>query len=67
MGTNKEIVAAMYASFSTGDVPAALGVMADGIEWTEADGYPLAGTFVGPQAVLENVFIASAKSGMSSQ
>lgn len=31
--------------------------MADGIEWTEADGYPLAGTFVGPQAVLENVFM----------
>jgi ketosteroid isomerase-like protein len=57
MGTNKEIVAAMYASFSTGDVPAVLGIMADGIEWTEADGFPLAGTFVGPQAVLENVFM----------
>jgi ketosteroid isomerase-like protein len=31
--------------------------MADGIEWTEADGFPLAGTFVGPQAVVENVFM----------
>ncbi len=32
MGTNKEIVAAAYASFATGDVPAVLGVLADGIE-----------------------------------
>ena len=24
---------------------------------TEADGFPLAGTFVGPQAVVENVFM----------
>ncbi len=54
---NKEIVAATYANFATGDVPAVLGVMADGIEWTEADGFPLAGTFVGPQAVVENVFM----------
>ena len=46
MGTNKEILEAFYADFATGDVPAVLGVMADGIEWTEADGYPLAGTFV---------------------
>jgi hypothetical protein len=57
MGTNKEIVEGMYASFATGDVPAVLGIMADGIEWTEADGFPLAGTYVGPQAVLESVFM----------
>ncbi len=57
MGTNKEIVAAMYASFATGDVPTVMGIMADGIEWTEADGFPLAGTYVGPQAVLEGVFM----------
>ena len=35
----------------------ALGVMADDIQWTEADGFPLAGTYVGPQAVLEGVFM----------
>src|SRR3984957_5547255 len=44
-------------SFATGDVPAALGAMADDIQWTEADGFPLAGTYVGPQAVLEGVFM----------
>jgi ketosteroid isomerase-like protein len=31
--------------------------MADDIRWTEADGFPLAGTYVGPQAVLEGVFM----------
>lgn len=57
MATNKEIIAGAYASFATGDVPAALGAMADDIQWTEADGFPLAGTYVGPQAVLEGVFM----------
>ena len=57
MPTNKEIVEGAYASFAQGDVPAALGAMADDIQWTEADGFPLAGTYVGPQAVLEGVFM----------
>jgi hypothetical protein len=57
MATNKEIVESIYASFANGDVPAVLGVMAEDIQWTEADGFPLAGTYVGPQAVLEGVFM----------
>lgn len=57
MATNKEIVENAYASFAKGDIPAALGAMADDIQWTEADGFLLAGTYVGPQAVLEGVFM----------
>ena len=57
MATNKEIVEGAYASFAQGDVPAALGAMEESIVWTEADGFPLAGTYVGPQAVLEGVFM----------
>ncbi len=57
MTTNKEIAEGIYASFATGDVPAVLGVMAEDIKWTEAEGFPLAGTYVGPQAVLEGVFM----------
>lgn len=57
MATNKELIQNAYASFATGDVPAALGAMADNIQWVEADGFPLAGTYVGPQAVLEGVFM----------
>ena len=57
MATNKEIIEGAYASFAQGDVPAALGAMADDIRWVEADGFPLAGTYVGPQNVLEGVFM----------
>ncbi|MGB7563403.1 MAG: nuclear transport factor 2 family protein [Prochlorococcaceae cyanobacterium] len=57
MATNKDIIENAYASFAAGDVPAALAVMAQGIQWTEADGFPLAGTYIGPQAVLEGVFV----------
>jgi ketosteroid isomerase-like protein len=57
MATNKEIVQGVYASFAQGDVPAVMAAMADNIEWTEADGFPLAGTYTGPQAVLEGVFM----------
>lgn len=63
MATNKEIVENAYASFAAGDIPAALGAMADDIQWTEADGFPLAGTYVGPQAVLEGVFMRLAEIG----
>ena len=57
MATNTEIIESVYASFAQGDVPAVLGAMADDIQWAEADGFPLAGTYVGPQAVLEGVFM----------
>ena len=65
MATNKEIVEGIYASFAIGDVPAVLGVMADDIQWVEADGFPLAGTYVGPQAVLEGCSCDSARSAMT--
>jgi uncharacterized protein len=57
MAANKEIIGSAYTSFATGDVPAALSAFADDIQWTEADGFPLGGTYVGPQAVLEGVFM----------
>jgi uncharacterized protein len=57
MATNKEIVENLYACFATGDVPGVLGAMAEDMHWTEADGFPITGTFIGPQAVLEGVFM----------
>src|SRR6476661_865728 len=54
---SKEIVAGLYNSFSTGDIPAVLGAFADNVEWTEADGFPHGGTYVGANAILENVFM----------
>jgi ketosteroid isomerase-like protein len=63
MATNKEIAEGAYAAFAQGDIPTALGAMADDIEWTEADGFPLAGTYVGHQAVVEGVFMRLAEIG----
>jgi uncharacterized protein len=58
MTSNKEIVAAAYANFAEGDVPSVLAVMDPRIEWTEAEGWPLySGTLVGPQAVVDGVFM----------
>ena len=57
MATNKELIEDLYGCFAAGDVAAVLGARADDIQWTEADGFPLAGTYVGPQAVLEGVFM----------
>lgn len=31
--------------------------MDDKIEWTEAEGFPLHGTYIGPQAVVDGVFM----------
>ena len=58
MPTNKEIMQAIYASFAKGDVPTVLAAMDPKIEWTEAEGWPLySGTLVGPQAVVDGVFM----------
>ena len=40
-----------------GDVPGVLGIFDANIAWTEAAGFPLAGTYNGPQGVLEGVFM----------
>src|SRR5436190_23644284 len=64
MATNTEIVKDAYASFAAGDVPGALSAFADDILWVEPDGYPIiGGTYVGPQAVVEGVFMRLAEIG----
>ncbi|MFT5501761.1 MAG: ketosteroid isomerase-like protein [Woeseiaceae bacterium] len=55
--TNKEIIQGLYQNFASGNVPAVTAAFADDIAWTEADGFPLDGTYIGPQAVVENVFM----------
>ena len=64
MATNNEIIQAAYGSFATGDVPAVIAIMDPEIEWTEAEGFPLyGGTFVGPQEVVERVFMRLSEIG----
>jgi hypothetical protein len=56
--TNREIVMALYAAFEGGDMDAVTGLMADDIEWREAESNTLAdrNPYIGPQAVMEGVF-----------
>jgi ketosteroid isomerase-like protein len=54
--TNVEIVRSFYEAVARGDLDAALANLADDVAWTEAEGFPYAGTKVGPAAVKEQVF-----------
>ncbi len=49
-------VEGLYGALGAGDIAAAMELMDEGIEWKEADGFPLAGVYRGPQAVLDGVF-----------
>jgi ketosteroid isomerase-like protein len=55
--TNLNSIKAVYNAFATGDIPTVLGVFSRDIAWTEAEGFPYAGTYHGPKAVLEGVFM----------
>lgn len=47
----------LYAAFAKGDVAAVLGYLSADISWTEAAGFPYGGTYHGPTAVLDGVFM----------
>ena len=55
--SNLKSVKAVYEGFATGDIPTVLGVFSRDIAWTEAEGFPYGGTYHGPKAVLEGVFM----------
>lgn len=54
-----EVIRGLYESFGRGDVPAVLSQMDETIEWREAENFIYAdrNPYVGPQAVLEGVFM----------
>lgn len=55
--TNGDIIRDLYAAFAKGDVPTVLGAMDPNIEWHEAEGFMYGGTYLGPNAILENIFM----------
>jgi ketosteroid isomerase-like protein len=57
MPSNSEILSALYDSFAKGDIPSVLQAFDPQIEWTDAEGFPTAGTFRGPDAIVQNVFM----------
>lgn len=56
MAASADVVRGFYAALERGDVPGAFSLLSPKISWTEAAGFPYGGTYIGPQAVLENVF-----------
>ncbi len=53
---NRAILQQAYADLARGDVPAVLAILDPHVTWTDAEGYPYAGTYVGPATVAEKVF-----------
>lgn len=56
MGTNLDLIRATYEGTSDENGRNLLAVLAPDAEWTEAEGFPYAGTYVGPQAIVDGVF-----------
>jgi ketosteroid isomerase-like protein len=55
--SNLAALQALYAAFAKGDIPTVLGLLSPDIRWTEAEGFPYGGTYVGRDAVLQDVFM----------
>ncbi|MFC4822569.1 nuclear transport factor 2 family protein [Dokdonella ginsengisoli] len=56
MTTNIDIVRAHYAASAQGDIEKMMACVSPQVRWTEMAGFPCAGTWVGSQAVADNVF-----------
>lgn len=55
--SNLKAVQGVYDAFAKGDIPAVLAVLSPDVDWTEAEGFPYGGTYIGPNAVLNGVFM----------
>ena len=55
---NIDIVRAHYAASAQGNIDEMMANVSAQVRWTEMAGFPCAGTWVGPQAVVDNVFSA---------
>src|SRR5689334_24895055 len=55
--SNLNKIKAVYDAFAKGDLTSVLATLSADFEWTEAEGFPYGGTYRGPKAVLEGVFM----------
>lgn len=55
--TNVQLLEQLYDAFARGDVGTVLGAFDPEIEWTSSEGAVYPGTFHGPDAVLQNIFM----------
>jgi ketosteroid isomerase-like protein len=56
LATNLDLVRATYEGFSQENGRNLLAALAPDAEWTEAEGFPYAGTYIGPDAIVDGVF-----------
>ena len=56
MKTNLEIIRSTYEGASADNGNNLLAALAPDATWTEAAGFPYAGTYIGPEAIIANVF-----------
>lgn len=56
MKSNLDIIKTHYAASDRLDIAAMMADMSPEVRWTEMAGFPCAGTWVGPQQVIDNVF-----------
>ncbi len=56
MSANVAIAKSNYDAFASGDMEAWKGTQVDDVVWTIQVGLPYAGTYTGPDAVIEGVF-----------
>jgi ketosteroid isomerase-like protein len=56
MRTNLQIVADHYTASARQDVAGMMAEVAPDVAWTEMAGFPCAGTWIGPDQVIANVF-----------
>jgi ketosteroid isomerase-like protein len=57
MANHLDSIKNIYAAFARGDIAAVLSVLAPNASWTEAEGFPYGGVYIGADAVLQNVFM----------
>jgi uncharacterized protein len=57
MTSNADLIRNSYDAFARGDIETVLAVLDPKVEWTEAAGFPTAGTYTGPEAVVAGVFV----------
>ncbi|MDJ0751416.1 MAG: nuclear transport factor 2 family protein [Woeseiaceae bacterium] len=67
---NKQLVLDFYAAGARGDMDACFAMLADDIQWTNIGSTKLSGTFVGKQALVEQLLgplFGQLKAGISSE
>ncbi|WP_199320754.1 nuclear transport factor 2 family protein [Leptolyngbya sp. FACHB-261] len=55
--TSLQIIKSLYEALTKGDVTTVRPLLDPQIEWTEAEGFPLSGTYHGPEAALKGVLM----------